>query len=342
MALYRRGQKWWADYYANGQRIQESTGTANKREAEKFLALRISEVQRGVFVKPVNATLAELGERYIEYAKLHKRSWVRDEQMLRHLNGFFGTAMLTQINASRVEQYQQKRVREVSPSTVNRELALLKHLFNMAERWERYQGKNPVRMVKFLAENNLQTRTLSEEEEQALLKYCPSYLQDMVLFAINTGLRCGDVFDLKWEEVDLERRRFKLVMEKPGKVLKAPLNDVACSILESWMAIRKGPYVFYNQLTGDRFRDLKAGLTKAVRSAALEGVTWHTFRHTFASRLTLDGTDLVTVKELLGHADISTTMRYAHTNDETKKLAVSKAARSDKPVTVIPAKRRTR
>ena len=57
MALYQRGRIWYADYYANGERMQESTGTANKREAEKFLALRISEVQRGVFVKPINVTL---------------------------------------------------------------------------------------------------------------------------------------------------------------------------------------------------------------------------------------------------------------------------------------------
>src|SRR5580658_639523 len=97
MALYRRGQKWWADYYANGQRIQESTGTANKREAEKFLALRISEVQRGVFVKTVSTTLPELGERYIEHAKLHKRSWKRDVQMLSNLQAFFGSSRLRDI-----------------------------------------------------------------------------------------------------------------------------------------------------------------------------------------------------------------------------------------------------
>src|SRR5947209_5154258 len=92
MALYRRkeGGHWYADYYAHGERIQESTKTANKREAEKYLALRISEVQRGVFVKPVHTTLAELGERYIANAKLHKRSWKRDVQMLSNLQGFFG------------------------------------------------------------------------------------------------------------------------------------------------------------------------------------------------------------------------------------------------------------
>ena len=147
MALYQRGRIWYADYYANGERFQESTGTANKREAERFMALRVSEVQRGVFVKPVNTTLPELGERYIEYAKLHKRSWKRDVQMLSNLHTFFGPAKLRDISPLRVEEYQCKRVREVSPATSNREMALLKHMFNMAERWGMHHGRNPVRLV---------------------------------------------------------------------------------------------------------------------------------------------------------------------------------------------------
>jgi len=128
MALYQRGRIWYADYYANGERIQESTGTANKREAEKILVLRISEVQRGVFVKPVNVTLPEFGEKYIEYAKLHKRSWKRDVQMLGNLQTFFGQCKLRDITPLRIEEYQQARLKQdTAPATSNRELALLKH-----------------------------------------------------------------------------------------------------------------------------------------------------------------------------------------------------------------------
>jgi integrase len=197
-------------------------------------------------------------------------------------------------------------------------------------------------MVKFLREDNLQLATLSEDEERLLLKDCPSYLQDMVLFALNTGLRCGDLFDLKWEEVDLEGRRMARLMQKSKQLLRVPLNDVACEVLQSWGAQQKCPYVFYNQLTGDRFRDLKAGLKKAVKDAGLEGITWHIFRHTFASRLIRNGVDIVTVKELCGHSHISTTMRYAHSNEETKRRAVAQAGTCDRPGTVIPMKRRTR
>ena len=222
MAIYLRGRYWYADYYANGVRVQESTGTANRREAEKYLALRISEVQRETFVKPVNTTLAELGERYIDYAKLHKRSWKRDVQMLSNLQEFFGSPKLRDITPFRVEEYQRDRVRTVSPATSNREMALLKHMFNMAERWDLYQGRNPVRLVRFLPENNLRFDTLSGEQEKRLLMASPPYLREMIVFAINTGLRTSDIFGLQWSEVDMQQRRLKIDRQEERSALKPP------------------------------------------------------------------------------------------------------------------------
>jgi integrase len=87
-------------------------------------------------------------------------------------------------------------------------------MFNMAERWGLYQGTNPVRWVKFLPEDNLQFRTLSEDEERRLLAASPPYLRELILFALNIGLRCGDILDLKWEEVDLEQKRIALIMAR--------------------------------------------------------------------------------------------------------------------------------
>jgi integrase len=101
-----------------------------------------------------------------------------------------------------------------------------------------------------------------------------------------------------------------------------------------------GPYVFYNPVTGDRFYDLKAGFKAILKRAGLTGITWHTLRHTFASRLTRSGVDLVTVKELLGHSTINTTMRYAHSNHDTKARAVAKLPTCDKTVAVVPRKAR--
>jgi len=120
--------------FANGTGVQESTGTRNKREAEKFWALHVSEAQRGVYVKPVHVPLPELWERYFAYSKAHKRSWDRDLQMYENLQSFLGTATLTAITQLRVEEYQHRN-REVAPATVNRETALLKSMLDMGERW---------------------------------------------------------------------------------------------------------------------------------------------------------------------------------------------------------------
>ena len=99
MSLYRRKQAgvWYADYYDGNTRMQVSTGSANRREAEKFLALRISEVERGKHAKPIRITFAELGKQYMDYAKANKRSWLRDQQILVHLNGAFGTMLLPEM-----------------------------------------------------------------------------------------------------------------------------------------------------------------------------------------------------------------------------------------------------
>ena len=336
--IYQRGRIWWADYRNNGKRVQESTDTANRREAEKFLALRVSEVERGVYVKHVRVPLSQLWEKYLPYAKAHKRSWKRDVQMFGHLQNFLGKTVLGDIDPLKVEEYQQHRVQEVCPATVNRETALLKHMLNMGERWSMYRGPNPVRLVKFLQENNLKFQTLSEDEERSLLSCSPPYLRELILFACNTGFRSGEIFNLKWEDVDLDARRMTPMIRKTRKPLEVPINDTAHDILVSRDAVKHGPYVFYNPATGDRFYDLKLGLKGALQRAGLSGVTWHTFRHTFASRLTRKGVDLVTVKELLGHSTVTVTMRYAHSNHDTKLRAVSQLKHGDKVVTVTPRK----
>ena len=165
MALYLRDRIWYADFYDQGKRVQVRTGTSNRRKAEEFLALRISEIVRGVYAKPVKMTLSELGEKYMEFAKANKRSWLRDQQILGHLNDAFGTMLLTNITALPIEQYKINRLKVVSPATVNRELAGLKRLFNVAEQWGFYRGCNPVKGIRFLDEDNLKLRTLSEKEE---------------------------------------------------------------------------------------------------------------------------------------------------------------------------------
>ena len=185
-------------------------------------------------------------------------------------------------------------------------------------------GSNPVRKVKFFREFNTGLRVLSPEEEKSLLQNASPYLQDLIRFALNTGLRIGEIFSLRWPSVDLKRGILNVFAPKTEKLREVPINSETRKVLEAWWLGKKNEIVFYNPETGKPFVDLKAGFALACGKAKISGVTWHTLRHTFASRLVNTGVDIVTVKELLGHSSISVTMRYAHTNFDSKRAAVEK------------------
>ena len=125
--------------------------------------------------------------------------------------------LLAEVRPLALEEYQQARARQAAPATVNRELALLKHMFNLGRKWQLFEGTNPVTLIKPLREANLRLRVLSEAEQQALVASSPPYLQDLILFACNTGLRSGDIFKLRWEEVDPEPGWLHIVVEKTGR-----------------------------------------------------------------------------------------------------------------------------
>jgi integrase len=261
----------------------------------------------------------------MEYAKGNKRSWLRDQQMLKQLTNFCGSErQIGEIIADDIEGFKLHRRKEVSGSTVNRELALLKRMFNLAIDWDLYLGSNPVRKVKFFQEINTGFRVLSKEEEKKFLANATPYIQDIALFGLNTGLRIGEIRSLKWESVDLEKNLLTVFAEKTHKIRPVPINSEARRVLEFWSLGRKNEFVFYNHETGKPFVDLKAGFALACRKAGIEGVTWHTLRHTFASRLLDRGVDIVTVQQLLGHSTVIVTMRYTHTNLDSKKAAVAK------------------
>ncbi|MGH9745991.1 MAG: tyrosine-type recombinase/integrase [Candidatus Acidiferrales bacterium] len=341
MGVYRRGKVYWIDYYGpNRKRVQESSQSSNQRDAEKLLTLRRSEILRGVYKQPVKISLGEFGERYMEHAKANKRSWLRDEQMLNHLYEYFGKGTpLTEIAPMRIEAYKIQRQGKIADSTINRELALLKRMFNLAITWDLYSGLNPVRKVKFFREFNNRLRVLSLEEERKLLNNAIPYLQDLIRFAVNTGLRTGEVFSLRWSHVDLTRGILSVFASKTQTIREIPINSEARVVLEAWKLNKKNESVFYNPLTGKPFVDLKTGFALACEKAGISDVTWHTLHHTFASRLVNSGVDIVTVKELLGHSSIIVTMRYAHTNIESKRAAVEKLDSFGDNLVIVPAKR---
>lgn len=340
MGVFKRGKTFWIDYFdKNRRRIQESSRSTIRRDAEQLLALRKSEVLRGLYKRPVKISFGEFGKRYMEHAKANKRSWLRDEQMLKQLTEYFGRERpLTAISPVDIEGYKLHRRTQVSGSTTNRELALLKRMVNLAIEWDLFVERNPVCRVKFFREFNIHRRILSVEEEERLLRNASPFLQDLITFGLNTGLRVGEIFSLQWPRVDMQNGILNVFAPKTGKTRSVPINSEARRVLEAWALGRKNDFVFYNHDTGKPFVDLKAGFALACRKAGISGVSWHTLRHTFASRLVERGVDIVTVQQLLGHSTVTVTMRYTHTNLDSKRSAVAKLAdHCNKSVTICTA-----
>jgi integrase len=276
----------------------------------------------------------------MEYAKVNKRSWLRDEQLLGHLQRYFGKdVQLAEIDIARIEGYKIERRNKVSGSTVNRELALLKRMFNLAIDWDDFPGRNPVCKVRFFKEFNTGSRVLSPDEEKKLIDNAAPFMQDLIVFGLNTGLRVGEIFSLRWSNVNMTQNVLNVFAHKTWKTRTVPMNKEVRRVINAWSSNRKNDLVFYNSETGKSFVDLKAGFGLACEKAGITGVTWHTLHHTFASRLIERGVDIVTVQQLLGHSTVTVTMRYTHTNLESKKAAVDQLSNfRHKSVTVCTKK----
>ncbi len=172
-------------------------------------------------------------------------------------------------------------------------------------------------------ERNGRTRYLIQAECKALLEACPSKtLNQIVELALNTGMRRSELFHLEREHVNLREGFLEILDQKNGEYDTIPLNERAIEILKSVPVRLDSQYVFPGEKPGKPFCDLKRQFEKAVTKAKLEGVTFHTLRHTAASHMVMAGVDLATIKAILRHKDYKTTLRYSHLSQDHKKAAV--------------------
>jgi integrase len=182
--------------------------------------------------------------------------------------------------------------------------------------------------VDFLSEKgSIRRRVLSEDEEVRLVATAPLYLKYMLIVALHTGMRKGEVLKLKWENVNLEKQEIIIVETKDDEDRVVPINALLFNLLLTLKSQDgKSKYVFINPQTGKHYVDIKRAFTSSCEAAGIEDFHFHDIRHTHASRLVRNGTDLNTVKELLGHSSITTTQRYLHSQAEQKRAAVNSLA----------------
>jgi integrase len=193
-------------------------------------------------------------------------------------------------------------------------------MFNVAiKEWE-WVRDNPVSRLSFAIGNkNARDRWLTPEGEARLLQHAtnPQWLRPLLITALHTGMRRGEILRLKWEDVDFPRRLLRVERSKNGEKRGIPMSAVLTDTLRETKVRRISGRVF-----SISERSLRVAFETAVERAEIENFHFHDLRHTFATRLVQNGVDLYKVKELLGHKSLTMTMRYAHHYPESLRASV--------------------
>lgn len=259
---------------------------------------------------------------------------------------------LSAINAWTIEKWRSKRIKSgIAPNTCNRDLATLKSALARARAWKIIEG-DPLAEVRQAKVDSTRVRYLSQAEEKRLRDALAArdaegraarvranawrlergkdvlpmlgvhdyvdHLTPAVLVSLNTGLRRGELTALTWDDINLSEKMLtvRAAAAKSGKPRYVPLNPEAMRVLKQWKRQQPEGRLF-------PVRDFKTAWGRLMGDTGITDFRWHDLRHDFASKLVKAGVDLNMVRELLGHADIKMTLRYAHLAPEHKAAAVA-------------------
>ena len=270
-------------------------------------------------------------QQYLPFVKSYKRSWDTDETMIRnHLVPALGDrSMGSLIPPDIARVVESMRSRDYAAGTINRVLVLLRYGYTLALRWH-IDGvdSNPAKELKNLKEDNKIERYLTPEQTTRLLAAVRhsqnSLLASIVAFLLFTGARKREALDAKWQDIDWRQKLWRIPKTKSGKVRHVPLSSGALKLLRD-LKEKANPaieYIFANPRTRLPFVSIFYSWDTARTEAGLPELRIHDLRHSFASFLVNAGRSLYEVQELLGHAEIRTTSRYAHLSRERLREAV--------------------
>lgn len=348
--IRKRGNSYQIDYFdPNGKRVRKCF--KKRKEAVAELGKRVSLIAEGRYLdvkKDYNTTLGELLNKYEENHK-HQASFGSWKAVcLPRFRSYFGEdTRLANIRYVDLETYrnwlQETPTRHGTvrkAATVNREISCLHHLFAKAVEWEMVE-RSPFERGRtlLLKENNKRLRYLSAEEIGRLMAECPEHLRRIVECALHTGMRRGEILNLKWSQI---RNGFiYLEKTKTNEARQVPINNDLAGLFKEIRKELRGEYVFTYRKNEEKIKDhtryrkrtevfplgqsvgsVKTAFNGALKRAGIENFRFHDLRHTFASQLIMRGGTLKDVQEILGHKTMTMTLRYAHLSQEHKKKAV--------------------
>jgi len=333
MRIFKKGDTWYVDYFYNGHRIRRRIGP-NKKEAEAVLAkIRSQIIERTYFdiKKNEKVRFDGMAQRYMDsHSRVNNSAstFHLNPYIISNLSRYFGGKYLYDISELDIERYKGIRLQDgVKKSTVNRELNLLRGILNKAKAWGIIKTELP--KVALFKVDNIRVRYLDEAEAKRLVQVCQEPLKSIVLVALNTGMRRGEVLNLRWQDINFTERFITVRETKSKKNRHIPMNQQTFDVLHAIFRHTPGDYVFPGDKLGSHLCPsyITHWFGKTVKEAEIKDFHLHDLRHTFASWLVMSGVDLTTVSQLLGHQNYQMTLKYAHLSPEHRQYAVDVLAK---------------
>lgn len=333
MRVYRRNTSkiWSYAFEVSGVQYRRSAKTTDRAIAEKRAHEHREEVWRqmqgGVPSKTLSEAMVRYNEEYLPTLKPNsQRRYIASQRCVVRHEGLH-PLLLKDVNKARLSEYIAARKREgVHTATIRRDLAFLSSVYERCNDWGWFEG-NPIRTYnkRSLREADQRTRFLRHDEYEKLLSACPAWLAELIIFAVETGLRFNEQMTLTWRQVDLSKKEITLLETKSGKPRVVPLSDAAAAQIQA-QPRRLSSALVFSQRSGQPYKRLTRPLATAAQKAGIQDLRWHDLRHTFASWAIQNGMGIYTLSRLLGHATVQITQRYAHLQTDDLRAAVESAA----------------
>ena len=340
-----------------------NTPTQARDEARKILAGLLHDInpRSSTKVQKQHSLQSFVDDEYSNWAVAHMKDGNKAvDRLKRNFFNDYGRNLLIEIDQRMIEQWRTAQlIAGKAPATVNRDLSVLKSMFSKAVEWG-HVSVHPLTKVKPIKLDNNRVRYLNIEEERLLVTALDEreakikagrtkankwrsergyplfpdlsklvyadHVKPMVLLSMHTGLRWGELVQLAWEQVNIESAILTVLgrTAKTGKTRHIPLNSIAFGAVKAWKEQSGENTLVFPGDDGKVKNNIKKAWANLLQAAKIADFRWHDLRHHFASKLVMAGVDLNTVRELMGHADLKMTLRYAHLAPEHKAAAVAK------------------
>jgi integrase len=326
VTLWKRGNVWWSIYFVDGIRRQESTGTSNKRLAREIEKKRRDEMAARKFRVPEieadeELTFAGLAARFLSRAEVRPHHIDR----LKHLLPYFAEIPVLRFNRGMAADYRIRRHKEktVSDATINRDLSVLRHILY----WAVDQGilaANPMTRLRLARERRVRRPVMTVREELLLLSAAAPHLKRIIIAALDTGMRRGEILHQLWEHVDLERLVLSVSRSKTpeGEAREIPLTKRLADLLTSDQRITGEVFTYKDQPI---ITSIKTAWRCALKNSGLRRFRFHDLRHTYNTRL-MEASVLQEVRmALMGHQNRDKVhATYTHVELPLKRAAIAK------------------